>query len=132
MTADDYLGFNVGVSASYAFSDTLAFDVTTGFRCLNVNNKVKNIRKGGDTKAAGDDDMMAVSSFGIEPSLVFTFSKNASLSLGVNVLVQNLSSNSDVYEKIWQTNRMDSSAANNTVYPFTTIVTLPLYLQVRM
>ena len=124
---DDYMGFNVGVSASYAFSDTLAFDLTTGFRCLDVNNKVGTERgKTDNTKG----DMMAVSSFGIEPSVVFTFNKNAALSIGVNVLLQNLSSD-DVYVGVWQNNRMNSSDTNK-VYPFTTIVSLPLYLQIRM
>ena len=123
--ADDYLGFNVGVSASYALSDLLAVDFNAGFRCLNVNNKVGTER--GKTTAE-DGDMLAVSSVGVEPSVVFTFSKNATLSLGVNVLVQNLSGD-DVGVATWQANHMGNYG---TYYPFTTIVTLPLYMSIRI
>ena len=123
--ANDLLGFNVGLSASYALSDVLAIDLSTGFRCLDVNNEVGVDRK---TGATGKGDMLAVSSFGIEPSIVFTLSKNASLSIGVNLLLQNLSSE-DVYVNTWQANNM---ANYGNYYPMSTTVTLPLYMFIRI
>ena len=127
---DDVIGFNVGVSASYALSDILAIDLTAGFRCLDVNNKIAAVRDGSSTKVLGDKDPLAVSCVGIEPSVVFTFSQNAALSIGVNVLLQNLSAN-DALADVWQNNRMDSGS-NGQVYPYTTVVTLPLFMYVRL
>ena len=123
---DDYLGWNVGLSASYALSDTLAIDFNTGFRCLNLNNEVGTDRK--DSAKTTEGDWLSVSSIGVEPSLVFTFNKNAALSLGVNVLIQNLSSK-DAYVTAPTTGILNVSEAK---YPFTTTVTLPLFLFVRI
>ena len=125
---NDFLGFNAGVSASYALSDTLAIDFNAGFRCLNVNHKVTKTKADGTTEVEVKDDMLAVSSFGVEPSIVFTFSKNAALSIGINVLVQNLSGN-DVAVGTWQANNM---ANHGDYHPFTTIVTVPLYMFIRI
>ena len=119
---DDYMGFSVGLSGSYDLSDSIAFDLTTGFRCVNVNNR--------NTK--GDKDMMAVSCFGIEPGAVFKLSKQASVNLGVNVLLQNLSSNGDdAAETIWLNNNKNS-AKTNVVFPHTLAVTLPFYMKVTL
>ena len=122
---DDIVGFNVGLSASYALSDILAIDFNTGFRCLNVNNKVGTERGKSDAEKG---DLLAVSSIGFEPSLVFTFSKTASLTLGVNVLIQNLSGD-DVHLQMPRTNHL---TAYGDYYPFTTTVTLPLFLAFRI
>ncbi|MCR5605476.1 MAG: hypothetical protein K6F69_01495 [Treponema sp.] len=122
---DDYLGFNFGISASYDYSDSLAFDLTTGFRCLNVNNK---ITKDGKEKS----DMLAVSCFGIEPGAVFKLSKTASLNLGVNFLLQNLSGNGDdAAQTVW-INNSKASAKTNVVYPFTVVVSVPFYFRITM
>ena len=123
--ADDYLGFNIGVSASYALSDTLAIDFNTGFRTLNVNNKVGTKK---ESTATDEGDMMTVASLGFEPSLAFTFNKNCALTIGVNVLIQNL--NSDTHVNVWQMNSMVN--AGGTYYPFTTVVSLPLYMFIRI
>ena len=123
----DYMGFNVGLSASYALSDVLAIDCTAGFRCLNTNNEDGIDRD--NTSKTTEGDMLSASSIGIEPSLVFTFNKNCALSIGLNVLIQNL--NSNVNMEVWQNNRMDSTSAN-VVYPFNTTVTLPLYMFIRI
>ncbi len=124
--AKDYIGFNVGLSASYALSDTLAIDFNTGFRCLDLNNEVGTDRK--DSAKTTEGDWLSVSSIGVEPSLVFTFNKNAALSLGVNVLIQNLSSK-DASVVMPRTNHM---AAYGAYYPFTTTVTLPLFMMIRI
>ena len=116
---NDFLGFNAGVSASYALSDTLAIDFNAGFRCINVNYEND-----------GDKDMLAVSSFGVEPSIVFTFSKNAALSLGINLLVQNLSGNGD--DGIVSVPQTGHMSAYGAYHPFTTIVTVPLYMFIRI
>ena len=123
--ADDILGFNVGWSASYALTDILAIDFNTGFRCLDVNNKIGTKK---DSTKTDEGDMMAVSGFGIEPSLAFTFNKNCALTIGINVFIQNL--NSDVHLNAWQMNSITS--AGGTYYPFTTLVTLPLYMFIRL
>ena len=122
---DDYLGFSVGLSASYALSDILAIDFNAGFHCLDVNNEVGTDR---DTGATGKGDMLAVSSIGVEPSLVITLNQNAALSIGVNMLIQNLSGD-DVFLTAPNTNHLSVSG---TQYPFTTTVTLPLFLFIRI
>lgn len=122
---DDYLGWSVGLSASYALSDTLAIDFNTGFHCLNMNNEVGTER---DTGATGKGDWLAVSSVGVEPSLAFTFNKNCAMTLGVNVLIENLSGE-DVSVTAPCFNHM---TANGAHYPFTTSVTLPIYMMIRI
>ena len=126
---NDFLGFNAGVSASYALSDTLAIDFNAGFRCVNMNNKVTENKPDGTKEMK--DDMLAACSFGVEPSIVFTFSKNAALSLGVNLLVQNLSSDDSHLFVGPQTNHM-SNYYGTGCYPFTMTVTVPLYMFIRI
>ena len=122
---DDYLGWNVGLSASYALSDTLAIDFNTGFYCLNMNNEAGTYYGNGDTVKG---DWLAVSSIGFEPSLAFTFNKNCAMTLGINVLIQNLSSD-DVYVTAPATNHMTSYDAQ---YPYSLTVTLPVFLMIRI
>ncbi|MCR5724623.1 MAG: hypothetical protein K6G80_06005 [Treponema sp.] len=123
---DDYLGWSVGLSASYALSDTLAIDFNTGFRCLNMNNEVGTDRK--DSGKTTEGDWLAVSSVGFEPSLAFTFNKNCAMTLGINVLIENLSGK-DVSVTTPCFNHM---TANGAHYPFTTSVTLPIYMMIRI
>ena len=121
--AKDYVGFNVGLSASYQWSELIAFDITTGFRCLNLNHE----------NAKGDTDPMAVSSFGIEPGIAFTMTKTSALNIGINFLLQNLSGEDDKYAAttIWLNNNKASAAAN-TVYPLTMVISVPVYLRVQL
>ena len=119
---DNLLGFSVGLSGSYQFIDSLAFDLTAGFRCVDVNYK-NNVN---------DNDMLAVSSVGIEPGVVFALAKNASLNIGLNFLLQNLSSNGDdAAAYIWLNNNKNSENTYQ-VFPFTMVVSLPLYFYIQL
>lgn len=119
---ENIIGFNAGLSATYKFSSSLSFDFNAGFRCLDVNHT---------NSTTGESDMLAVSSVGFEPSAVFTLTRNCSLSLGVNLLYQNLSGNDEAKETVWLNNNKNSGTAN-VVYPGTLVVTMPLYMKVSL
>ena len=117
---DNYLGFLLGISASYEFSELISFDFDAGFRCLNVNNRNSDDEK----------DWRQVSCIGGEVGTCLTLARNCTLNLGVNVLYQNLS-RKDEGKSVWLNNNKNS-LADNTVFPGTIVVTVPLYMKVSL